>query len=93
MRVAINSNDVNNVSSLGVQIRVLLSQGLSNAAIVNLTGARAPYVRSLRSQASQRHLPKQPRQYRRRPRPQTDGELRELAITLYDWRQAGKYDT
>jgi len=82
VRVLINSNDVNSVASLGARIRALLSQGLSNAAITQLTGARAPYVRSLRSQTS-----------RRRARPQTQGELRELAITLYDWRQAGRYAT
>lgn len=88
------------------RIRALLAQGYGHHSIVSLTGFSDIYIRAVRSRHNRRlgltapgmrlRSPQRPRRdrgsYRPNPTGQPRAELRELAETLYRWRQEGRYD-
>lgn len=86
------------------RIRELMAQGYSHHAIVQLTGFLDDYVRAVRSRYNRRlgltaaPLGRPPSGRRRPPRPprppngQPQEQLRQLALTLYRWRQEGRFD-
>ena len=83
------------------RIRALLAQGYGHHSIVSLTGFCDDYVRAVRSRLNRklgltapRNPPwkKPPRKRPNKPSGQPRAELRELAETLYRWRQEGRYD-
>ena len=80
-------------------IRALIGQGHSDQAIVQLTGSQRDYVRAVRGRMRRKlgadAVPIRGRfpSHRTKPPPgNTPAELRQLARTLYRWRQEGRFE-